>query len=626
MNINFYKRIGSLFIILALVQVAFAQSSSDSYRITDSVLDSQGGESSSDSFKLRGSIPYISPTETTSTSYTIKLGFQNGGEVFIPPVLSGTAIVAGASLSWIAADGIIGIPSYQVGVSAGSGGPYTYYDSTTSLGANITNLSFASTYFFVVKTTEADGDELEELSNEISIVPRATSQPSDSGGGGGGGSSLVNPVTGSPGVPPGVYYPVDPVTTEPQPTEVISGGLASVIDNIIDFFTPPRTTIPNLELVVPKVAPQALSSNWTLLSQGPLNELVLKPLPSELRNLVNEIPQLNKLFREVGITNFQDLQKLRNVSLSVPGLTDALGLPKITVDGDGIGALRDIRVSELSSDLKESFPQGVLFAQLANGAIDVKPQLRIDSSGSSNQIIHTLVDNTIVFSIKPKASARSVYGYLVLNSKQVGFSLIPRANAQTTLVVDEFEFLDEDNDGIYTTAVSMPTVPGNYEVITLIEYEDVELGTQTIRMLTVVDPEGYIYESLSGKEVRIPGAVVTLDYLNGDSYVKWPADKYQQINPQITDLTGQYSFLVPPGWYQLKIQAPGYKAYEGRAFEVREGVGVHENIELKSHTSIFNFFDWKTVLLVLVVGLLLVNFYRDKLRENKEKILMQRLK
>jgi hypothetical protein len=73
--------------------------------------------------------------------------------------------------------------------------------------------------------------------------------------------------------------------------------------------------------------------------------------------------------------------------------------------------------------------------------------------------------------------------------------------------------------------------------------------------------------------------------------------------------------LVPPGYYYLKVEAPGYFPYIGKPFYIKEGSGVNFNIELKSKYWVFKIIDWKTILLIMVVILLLYNFYRDKIRE-----------
>ena len=63
-------------------------------------------------------------------------------------------------------------------------------------------------------------------------------------------------------------------------------------------------------------------------------------------------------------------------------------------------------------------------------------------------------------------------------------------------------------------------------------------------------------------------------------YALWAADEFSQRNPQTTDVTGKYAFLVPQGTYYLTVEARGYPDYRGEPFAVREGDSIHENIEL----------------------------------------------
>ena len=81
-------------------------------------------------------------------------------------------------------------------------------------------------------------------------------------------------------------------------------------------------------------------------------------------------------------------------------------------------------------------------------------------------------------------------------------------------------------------------------------------------------------------------------------------------------MTGRYSFLVPRGTYYLRVEAPGYPVYQGKVFEVKEGSGVHMNIELKTKYWWLGILDWRTILLIVVGVLLLYNFYRDKVRKH----------
>lgn len=117
------------------------------------------------------------------------------------------------------------------------------------------------------------------------------------------------------------------------------------------------------------------------------------------------------------------------------------------------------------------------------------------------------------------------------------------------LVLLEFEYTDPDGDGIYTAEIEAPLVDGEYEIITVIEYQDPEKGTRAMRLITVVDPEGYVYRRIGSEEARISGAIVSLSWLNPavSQYELWQAKDYQQENPQVTDVTGRYSFLVPQG-------------------------------------------------------------------------------
>ena len=215
-----------------------------------------------------------------------------------------------------------------------------------------------------------------------------------------------------------------------------------------------------------------------------------------------------------------------------------------------------------------------------------------------------------------------------VRSKTTESSVVPLLAERTSngveekLVLLEFEYTDPDGDGIYTAEIQAPVVEGEYEIITVMDFEDPGLGKREIRLTTAVDPEGYIYEKEGGKETRIPGAIISLFWLNPETkqYETWPAKEYQQENPQTTDVRGTYSFLVPEGYYNLKVEAPGYLVYDGKSFQVREGSGVHVNIELKTKYWWLKIADWKTILLAIFIILLLYNFYRDKIREKSKKI------
>lgn len=510
-----------------------------------------------------------------------------------------------------------GLSGESTSTSFQAGGQIPYVDGSVSTS---TSYMFDSGFFASVTDTIA------------------TSSGGGGGGeGGGGGSGGSGGGGGGGGQPP-------PITlVGPATTTVATASEPSLIEKItkpiVDFFKPkPKpTAVDEIEKFVPRQTPLAFGrGRWDLIDPVPLRELVLKPLPAELRNLAGQMPQLNRLFAQVGIRTFNDLSKLKTASVKLPGLSDALELPSVPIGSSGIIKPKDLRLAELTPDLLEKFPRGVLFAKFADGLIDVSPTLRVNTTGGTEQLIRTVTGSTISLSVRPEFTASNVMGYLVFKGRgqrAEGFSgdnslsalqrlfgvsvaRAQQAPIETALVLQTFPFSDTDRDGVFTAQIEAPVVAGEYEIITAITYQDADKGTRLLRMVTLVDPEGYIYETVGGKEVRIPGAIVTIEWFNTNTnvYEVWPAQEYAQENPQITGVTGQYSFLVPPGLYRLKVEAPGYALHDGKAFAVREGSGVHENIELTTRFQFLKTIDWKTAGMLILFLLVLYNFYRDKRR------------
>ncbi|MCX6765248.1 MAG: carboxypeptidase-like regulatory domain-containing protein, partial [Candidatus Nealsonbacteria bacterium] len=252
----------------------------------------------------------------------------------------------------------------------------------------------------------------------------------------------------------------------------------------------------------------------------------------------------------------------------------------------------------------------------------------ISSQGVVDQKINVVANAKISLVLRPEHKAESVKGYLIFKSKQdisknnstmLGFlkaaiSSIPpfgvseqKEQAENTLVVNEFEYTDPDNDGLYTAEINSPVVEGNYDIMTVVKYVDKKIGDKVMHLMTVVDPEGYVYEKLGKGEMRISGAKVSIYWLNSESknYELWPAKDFGQENPQITDKTGKYSFLVPEGNYYIEAEADGYNKYKGDAFDLNEGSGVHTNIELKGSGFASRLLDWR-VLLALALAIILI--------------------
>jgi hypothetical protein len=367
------------------------------------------------------------------------------------------------------------------------------------------------------------------------------------------------------------------------------------------------------------------SGVWQLLADAGTKELVFAPLPSAVKLLSRQLPKLGDTFTKVGIARFADLPRLSGQELTLPTLAELVGTPAMPV-------------TKLATNFKSKLPPEIVFARAGGELIDLKTVLALSQTGEPEQRVDTLVGRPLTLVVRPEAPAKSVTGYVVFRSRSLamlsgrvspfnlsaalGLVAEPALEASTLpvekkLVLQEFAYTDADNDGLYTATITAPVVDGEYEIVSVINYVDVKLGQKVLRLVTVVDPEGYVYEQVGNREVRIPEAAVSLKWLNPatQAYELWPAAEYQQTNPQTTGKSGSYSFLVPPGMYSIHIKAAGYADYDGEPFNVAEGRGVHTNIALEPSRRWPAWLDWQSILLVLVVILLMYHLFRDKLRD-----------
>jgi len=82
----------------------------------------------------------------------------------------------------------------------------------------------------------------------------------------------------------------------------------------------------------------------------------------------------------------------------------------------------------------------------------------------------------------------------------------------------------------------------------------------------IMDPSGFVYEAVESN--RVEGATATVYYketykdMYGDEHqrdTQWDAENYGQVNPQTTDLNGEYGWMVPQGLWQVKFEKEGYE-------------------------------------------------------------------
>jgi len=546
-------------------------------------------------------------------------------------VLSGNAW--GSNVGWIDFDGV------TINSSGEFIGYATVGSDSSQISFNCVNGSSCASEDFKVKTDWR---------------PSSARTVVSSGGSSGSGGSLLpcyffsNCIVSIP--PATILDSVDRVTAG------VSDTINSLYNSFLSFLNP--QSVPVI-VEVPKIAPVAFSTQWNLLPVDAINAFIFAPLPYEIRVLATKFPELGQALKDVGVERFTDVRKLVGTTFNIQGLAEldktlkgldidqltelkgiSLNVPGIYDTTGKLSLIKGLPVSQFPLIAKKSLPTEFVFARGGKELIDLNVNISVNESGGVTQKISSLPGEKLRLVVKPISSARSVTGYFVFKSATpriskteisrsslsasalLAFSGLVEKNPEpispeNKLVLSSFEYTDPDRDGIYTADVVSPVVPGEYEIITVIDYIDPVLGARQIRMTTVIDPEGYIFEKNGNKETRIPSAVVSLYYLNSatEKYELWPAKNYYQDNPQITDVRGTYSFLVPEGSYYFFVKAPDYKSYKGEVFAVKEGSGIHQNIELTSNRSWLPVFDWSHVFLLGVLLLLVYNLYHKTLQE-----------
>ncbi|MBR5165774.1 MAG: leucine-rich repeat protein [Ruminococcus sp.] len=97
---------------------------------------------------------------------------------------------------------------------------------------------------------------------------------------------------------------------------------------------------------------------------------------------------------------------------------------------------------------------------------------------------------------------------------------------------------------------------------------------------TLIDPSGIAYEWLPSNPVE--GVTAEIYYQNDKGKaVKWNAEDYDQVNPQITDSAGWFAWDVPEGMWQVRVSGEGYEEAQSEWLPVLP-VQTDVNIKLTS--------------------------------------------
>jgi len=405
-----------------------------------------------------------------------------------------------------------------------------------------------------------------------------------------------------------------------------AGGL-SYYPTTISIITPTiseeqQTFLPNSAEVQSEKQPEVITENHidnttqnqpntqpTNISESPIEEnpptnssASINLASSAIASLSQKIPAFGNILSNLNIDSPEDIENLQNYNIFLPGLK--------TITGSNF--------SNLTPEQKNKIPTEIVFILLGDKNIDAAVKLDASKSASALESVNVLVGKPMHLLVKPELGVKAVTGHVLFQSSDL-------LNSNQNFSVLKFEYSDDNNDGIYVANINSPAVMGQYQIVTSINYKDETLGQKEIRTTTLVDPDGYIYEKIGDEELRINGAEISLYQLNNkNQYELWQADIYGQENPQATDTTGNYSFLVPKGTYYLTVKAPGYYSYQSDAFSVIEGKEVHSNIALEKEPNFTLFLNWNSILITILSCFTAYNFYenikRKKVIANKTRI------
>lgn len=112
-------------------------------------------------------------------------------------------------------------------------------------------------------------------------------------------------------------------------------------------------------------------------------------------------------------------------------------------------------------------------------------------------------------------------------------------------------------------------VPGILGVVYQLKDSEVYVELPLVGMfIWIIDPSGYVYDSVSGKSLS--GVTATIYYKDTETgeAVLWEASMYDQQNPQLTQADGAYAWNVPEGLWQVKFEKEGYQTAYSEWMEV----------------------------------------------------------
>ncbi|MEK7184701.1 MAG: hypothetical protein AAB683_01010, partial [Patescibacteria group bacterium] len=331
------------------------------------------------------------------------------------------------------------------------------FSGTGSISSSVTSLTCASTYYFRPYTTNSAGTAYGSSLN-FSTSACASSAPVS--------SDSTNSTSGGRGIVGNIVY-----------------NTGNVIKDFISN-TPVTTDVSEQILANKK---DDSHNSWDLISVVDIDEDDVKISNKLLTEIKTKFPNLINLFTKLGVSNISDIEKLNGVEIPLPILEDKKDLPAEIISVD-------------------------------SKSLEIPTTISISDTGTVEQKIETTSNKELSLSVKPIGPVHSIVGYLTFKSRNentnTSINNIKVAYADEIsdekFLIEKFNYEDTDGDGIYTAVIKTPLIEGVYEIITIVDYVNKKLGKRELKMITVVDPEGYVYETIQGREARVKNIEVAI--------------------------------------------------------------------------------------------------------------------
>jgi cysteine-rich repeat protein len=166
---------------------------------------------------------------------------------------------------------------------------------------------------------------------------------------------------------------------------------------------------------------------------------------------------------------------------------------------------------------------------------------------------------------------------------------------------NNYLFKIDKDDKFYVADIGLPLKVGDYQLLfTILDYQNqriyktkADLEIQKFGLINFLD-------TANNKYLPISNSLASLSVMEDEKLVKWPANKYMQYNPIMSNSLGQYGFIVPNGRYVIKAEKKGFYPYTSPLYKISNNI-MNQNIEMVSKP----FFNWLLFVLEIIIGLLI---------------------